>query len=239
MFSLITEKKPSDPSERLKAAFKHRAQLGVKFDDYFVPDFEVRNRRQKWSDKTIRAAAALDATTLRKTNQYATELQKAFDAAGLDPKNPYSWRTLLEFFALAHFEDPSKRGAPIKWTSQQLCLLLVDFSAAKRRHPGKSDSWLCDQLVKTPDYKAYARGKKISGAAGSSLRRFLQDARNEAKNAALRKHYDRHLAALRKSSPEIGDPNARAKARKLAAEDVVNDWNTDSDDFDQLLGLSF
>src|SRR5262245_6857141 len=83
-----------------------------------------------WSSKTIWTKAAKDALNLDKKfdDKADITIRKAFEKFKLDARNPFNWRMLLGYYARAH---PS-RGQPKKWSSERLCELLRDISAARQ-----------------------------------------------------------------------------------------------------------
>jgi hypothetical protein len=97
---------------------------------------------------------------------------KAFKAFDLDPCYLSEWRQLLGHLAYVLF--PYRPGAPRKWTDEQLCLLLADVAAYKRKNPKASDTAICIWLKK--NWPKHDPGR---------LRRVLQDARNPARNDLL------------------------------------------------------
>src|SRR5262245_32232350 len=69
---------------------------------------------------------------------------RAFDAAGLDYRNPMDWRTLLACFAEAHFG--AKKTKPVKWNPLYLIQVFNDYSEIKNRKPSLSDQDICKLL---------------------------------------------------------------------------------------------
>jgi len=65
-----------------------------------------------WTNRRLREVAANKALTLGDTPGDSS-LRKAFEQFGLDPRDPFDWRSLLDSFADAHFAGV--RGAPPKW----------------------------------------------------------------------------------------------------------------------------
>jgi hypothetical protein len=64
-------------------------------------------------------------------------VRDAFKAFELDVEHPGDWQRLLYCLAEAHFGK--RRGNPKAWDENRLCRLRVDFLAAKRDNPGKSN----------------------------------------------------------------------------------------------------
>jgi hypothetical protein len=107
-------------------------------------------------------------------------LGQAFEAFGLDPKDEGHWRLLLALFAQAYFEPRRPRGGPKQWDGFRLCQLLADAQAVRNRNPHvRAESKICE-LIKTTFRKRYA------DVSAETIRRRLRDARDPAKNDALR-----------------------------------------------------
>jgi hypothetical protein len=58
-------------------------------------------------------------------------LRAAFEAFGLDPREPDNWRLLLALLAEAFFVPKRKRGGQKVWDSTALWRLLIDFWEAR------------------------------------------------------------------------------------------------------------
>jgi hypothetical protein len=103
----------------------------------------------------------------------------AFEEFGLDHRHVSHWRQLLGHLSYAFF--PGRRaGAPKIWTDEQLCRLLADVAAFKRKNPEASDTAICIWLKKKWPKHSHDR-----------LRRVLPDARNPTLNGLLaRTAYD-------------------------------------------------
>lgn len=209
-------------NELLDRAAASRQENRRDFDDYFIPDFEERRRPQKWSDSKIRAAAANDATRLKKDDRYAEGLAEAFEKFGLNPANPYNWRTLLEFFMLAHSEKPQKNIGRREWTPQSYCKLLTDYFVMRTKHPGKPATYIFDRLVETVDYKHQAAGRVVG--KGKSLRRAFYHAKDEKKNWVLGYLMDFHLKQLQENNAKdkaVAVDRLRKAAKNRAIRDIV------------------
>jgi hypothetical protein len=97
----------------------------------------------------------------------------AFKEFDLDPRYLSHWRQLLGHLSYVLF-GRRRAGAPKIWTDEQLCRLLADVAAFKRKNPEASDSAICIWLK-----------KKWPKHSPDRLRRLLQDARNPARNDLL------------------------------------------------------
>jgi hypothetical protein len=68
-----------------------------------------------WTDRRLRQAAANIALTLGDIPGDSS-LRKAFEQFGLDPRDPFDWRSLLDSLVDVHFDEPARvLGAPPKW----------------------------------------------------------------------------------------------------------------------------
>jgi hypothetical protein len=105
-------------------------------------------------------------------------LIKAFDAAGLDHRDPMDWRTLLSCFVEAHFG--SKETKPIKWDALYLNEVFKDYSEVKTNHPKLKDFDICKLLKKDKRYKDRYTGNF------DALRKLVRVAKNPKHNALLR-----------------------------------------------------
>jgi hypothetical protein len=124
-------------------------------------------------DGTSRLCLVPEYLQLEENAIWDRPILKAFKALDLDPCYLSEWRQLL--FHLAYVLFPEHRpGAPRKWTDEQLCLLLADVAAYKRKNPKASDTAICIWLKK--NWPKHNPGR---------LRRVLQDARNPARNDLL------------------------------------------------------
>jgi hypothetical protein len=81
-------------------------------------------------------------------------ISRAFEQFGLDPLDPFNWRTLLGYFAEAHFKK-SKIGAPKKWTERRQQILSAQVRAI-RKHRSDLSPGAMARVVKElwkDDYK--------------------------------------------------------------------------------------
>jgi hypothetical protein len=137
----------------------------------------------------------------------------AFKAFGLDHRSLSDWRALVSHLARVVFPKRRRPGAPRKWTDEQLCLLLADVAAYKRKRPEAPDTDICSWLK-----------KKWPKNTPATLRRVLQEARNPKRNyklaqmvAILERRLGPDLVALERTveEGEVGteafDKEVRAK----------------------------
>jgi len=93
---------------------------------------EQEERRQTdWSDPLRRAIDAHRALTFFQADR---ALKKAFEAFGLDPRNPFDWRKLIGYYSAAHYGSKGP-GAPRKWTDDRMCQFLSDVMRVSELHP--------------------------------------------------------------------------------------------------------
>ena len=149
------------------------------------------DRLLNFDDPDSHATVARAALQIDPEERWTQPLRAAFNAFGLDPRNPFHWRKLLIYFAEAHFGKPPPGGRSRGWTDEKLSQLLMDFAQLKRANPGKNDSDICDALRKDKDGKFDGRYKNIDK---KTIRRKLQDARNPKLNGTLRLELDASVA---------------------------------------------
>jgi hypothetical protein len=104
---------------------------------------------------------------------------RAFEAAGLDHRNPTDWRMLVSCFAEAHFGK--KKTKPLKWDVLALCRVLKDYMEVTRNHPELKDSKVCERLKSDKQYKDKYSRYKIH-----ALRRIVRCAKSPKHNIILR-----------------------------------------------------
>jgi hypothetical protein len=109
-----------------------------------------------------------------------SQMNAAFEAAGLDSTYPMHWYTLVALFSWAHFGDHRRRGAPIKWDSVKYCKLLKDFAKKKEGNPALSDEDVFKLLAKSGSYES-TRGPLTT----NRLRKLFKEANDPDKNQLL------------------------------------------------------
>jgi hypothetical protein len=105
-------------------------------------------------------------------------LLKAFEAAGLDHRDPMDWRNLLSCFVEAHFG--SKETKPVKWDAFYLNEVFKDYSEVKTNYPELKDFDICKFLQKDKRYK------DRYGGNFDALRKLVRVAKNPKHNVLLR-----------------------------------------------------
>jgi hypothetical protein len=104
-------------------------------------------------------------------------IQKAFEAASLNPKDPGAWRKLVAIFAKTHFA----LGRPKEWDAERYQLLLNHAAEVARRYSAKTDPEICKKLLVSEPYKKlYGRLKQ------KTLEKLLRKARDPKMNYYLR-----------------------------------------------------
>jgi hypothetical protein len=136
-----------------------------------------------WSDPETRSAAAHHALSI---NGQDSSLKKAFEAAGLDDRNPFHWRKLITYFADVHFGSNRKRsGRKTKWSDNKLCVLLHDFTQRKKYLSSITDEKLTDRSIcESMKHKTRFEGRYSQYRTPTILRN-LQRARNPKENRFL------------------------------------------------------
>jgi hypothetical protein len=106
-------------------------------------------------------------------------LKLAFEAADLDPQDPFAWKILLRLFAVAHFPSKRKtRGRKAEWTSERWCRLLSDYDQVRRENPNANDTKICEKIIK----RFNARYGEIGA---ETVRRNLAHAKNPVRNTEI------------------------------------------------------
>ena len=75
-------------------------------------------------------------------------IEKAFDAFGLDPKQPDHWRELLGILANILFGEGGK-GPKQRWNPETIKQLISDFDDLSSNHPEASQMDLFEVLIHT------------------------------------------------------------------------------------------
>ncbi len=82
-------------------------------------------------------------------------MEKAFKHFKLHPKDPFAWRTLVEYFAYIFFwQGSGKRGGKTKWTAEREAQLLQAIQSL----PGLSDIQAARKLVNDKKSPFYVKG---------------------------------------------------------------------------------
>lgn len=106
-------------------------------------------RQQRIADPLMRAADALEATTV---GPHDARVEFVFVALGLNPEDPADWGILVRCFADLQFKHsrPSgkRRGRKQKWNWNNYEQILFEVADLKRKHPDRSSSWIFDRIAK-------------------------------------------------------------------------------------------
>jgi hypothetical protein len=142
----------------------------------------------------------------------------AFEAAGLDPRDPIAREVLLRLFARAYFPSTQKtRGPKTKWSPERWSQLLSDYDQVKKDSPRLNDVAVCKQIVKRFPSRYAKPPDSARGPAedpGATVRRNLAHARNPTKNTRL-SELARIFADLMKTEIHELDPNVDFPIQKL------------------------
>jgi hypothetical protein len=172
-------------------------------------------------DPLVHATLTRSALMLDKSHQQDALILRAFEAAGLDPRNPLNWRQLLGYFAEAHFGK--KTTKPVKWDQYELMVVLKDYLEVKRNHQKLKDSEICNLLMRKKPYS-----DKYGKYNFHALRKLARHARSPKYNLYLRhpEMRDPLLQLVRDHFERLGMPwdealgKQHAEALKLAAEEM-------------------
>jgi hypothetical protein len=194
-------------SQKLATLFGHnikgqvRAKLAAEVREWAsLIDPVTSEDEVNLEDPALHDLAAGAALTLGSGSPYNAAVELAFTKANLDPKNPLSWRLLLELFCWAHFGDKKTRGAPGKWTAERYCRLLRDFDRKKSSNVTLSDYRVCEFLSRQPQYRM-KNGKPLTAGR---LMKVFKEAKDPKFNVNLQFLVDETIEALRKISRERG-----------------------------------
>jgi hypothetical protein len=140
-------------------------------------------RETDWDDVAQRSLAAHHALSL---DDLDGPLKKAFQAFGLEPRNPFHWRKLLAYFSAVHFNPRQPRRGPHRlWSDDRLCQLLQDCDQIRRQRALVLGSKISDLEVCKWLKRHSTLGKAYAGFDAKTLLRNLQRARNPRENARL------------------------------------------------------
>jgi hypothetical protein len=173
------------------------------FDSEVAPAGTSFDRLFEFDNFLVHAATSRCALRLRKDDEDAAAMLRAFEAAGLDHRNPLDWRTLLSLFAEVHFGKI--RTKPKKWDISALLDVLEDYRAVQKSDQELSDVKICKLLQTDKRYKS-----KYSTFNLDALRKLVRHARNPEHNVLLR-------------YPEMPDPLLKLSREKYESRGVVWD----------------
>jgi hypothetical protein len=173
------------------------------FDSEVAPAGTSFDRLFEFDNFLVHAATSRCALRLRKDDEDPSAMLRAFEAAGLDHRNPLDWRTLLSLFAEAHFGKI--RTKPQKWDVAALLDVLGDDREVQKMDPELSDVKICKLLRTDKRYKS-----KYSKYHLDALRKLVRHARSPKHNVLLR-------------HPEMRDPLLQIFREKYESRGVVWD----------------
>jgi hypothetical protein len=169
-----------DPtSKRLFDQFEQTRIVNFRklFDSVFLKPGKHFDTVFNFEDDRIFLLVARNTFCLSESKQ-DDPMRDAFEAAGLDHRNPRDWKTLLSCFAEAHFGD--KRTKTVKWDPIFLNEVFKDYSEVQKNNPKRSDVHFCSLLLKDKRYK-----DKYDMTL-DSLRKLVRHAKNPKHNVLLR-----------------------------------------------------
>lgn len=180
-----------------------------------------------WDNPFVRNETASDAVTLDSENPMDEQIGLAFNAAGLNHKNPWHWRILLGMFAVAHFGPKRRRGARKLWAGDSYCQLLYDVEKVKAEHSWPSDRAACRVLAK----RRVAYGEHGKQQTAETLRRAVREARDPDKNSFLALWVGENLRKMRSDHQKRNVPwttetaaAAKQKCIELMCKWIANSW---------------
>jgi hypothetical protein len=143
-------------------------KAGLSFDD-FPFDLDV-----------VHASFSRLALRLDENNANDKPMLLAFKSAGLDWRDPHSWRHLLSLFAEAHFGDTETK--PKTWDIAAFCEVLIDYFVARKTLGNKStDLAICKLLKINKKYR-----HKYGDYNIHALRKIVRTALSPKHNILLR-----------------------------------------------------
>jgi hypothetical protein len=122
---------------------------------------DAKSRRAMGSDFGEQARKALSIS------ESDSSIKAAFERSGLDHRNPFHWKIVLETLANVVFGSPGRGGRRRTWTIKRYWQLLADLDDLKEERPGAKITELCNRLAKRPEY---------ADLSPESLRRRLHEA---------------------------------------------------------------
>jgi hypothetical protein len=128
-----------------------------------VPEIEEEDRRLRklWREGKDADPFQIDGAP--------KSLGAAFEAFGLDPKEPQNWRRLLIYLAHTHFRKDRPRGRPRNDISADV-QIITDYLAISDQQPNASTDDVCRVMIK--------RHAKYRGVKPDAIRKRLDRANN-------------------------------------------------------------
>ena len=183
--------KQRTPQKRLKAIFQVIDRVAVDFKStaaILADAYKQAEPNREWhadkfdlEDFDTFALIAEGALTLRPDSGADLPIYRAFEAAGLDPGNPISWRVLMMAFCWTHFAPPTS-GRKKTYTAERYRSLLQAIDRLKINDPKLSDRRASTLLIKEKSFIA-----QFGHITDEGLRRALRQARNPEYNPELKR----------------------------------------------------
>jgi hypothetical protein len=210
LLKLLEDARPFNSQRVTDAAL---GPLSEVFNSLMLPNLD---------DPLVHATLTRGALMLDQTDQQDALILRAFEAAGLDHRNPLHWRMLLGYFAEAHFGK--KTTKPVTWNQYELMVVLKDYLEVQRNHRNLKDSKICRLLMRKKPYS-----DKYGKYNFDALRKLARHARSPKYNLFLRhpEMCDPLLQLVRDQFERLGMPwdealgKQWAEGLKLAAEEMT------------------
>jgi hypothetical protein len=198
--------------------------------DYVTPLQAFLDKPISESDRDLMQKSFVKGLSQRFGPKSDFSVQLAFEAAGLDPRDPLALEVLLRLFAMAYFPSRQKtRGAKPKWTPERWSQLLSDYDQVKTEKPRLKDKQLCQTVVKRFPSRypkpAPHSARRPAEDPGATVRRNLAHAKDPAKNTQLAElaqiYADLMKTEIQKINPNIDFPVQKLNERSIS---VATDW---------------
>jgi hypothetical protein len=129
------------------------------------------------ADESVSEYDSVENLKPKSIQRLARPIERAFEAAGLDPSKAIDWKIMVVLFASAVYAGKGP-GQPKRWKKKRLRRLVKDIEEIKKGHREASELKCCQLLVKKKDGKRSYEGKNPD-----TLRRALQSAKQLDKGA--------------------------------------------------------
>ena len=146
--------------------------------DYVTPLQEIFGETfSKTERNRIQKSFAIQAVSFDPESDPSVKL--AFEAAELDPLDPFAWKTLFRFFAIAYFPSkPKIRGRKTEWTPERWSRLLSDYDQVKEHSPNANDTKICKRIIER-------FSDRYGDIGAETVRRNLAHAKNPKRNTKV------------------------------------------------------
>ncbi len=220
-------------SKLLRQRFDESRRTGQQAKQLFDSEFALQpgtslDQLFNFDNDVVHAAFSRYSLRLDEADEDDAAMLRAFEAASLDHRNPFDWRTLLSLFAEVHFgKIRTKRKT---WDISAFVDLLMDYLDVYKSNPELSDVKICRLLQTDEDYKS-----KYGKYDPDALRKLVRNARSPKHNVLLRhpEMRDPLLHIFREKYERRGvvwDPKLEATLKHLINKcvDITEGWNQDN-----------